>query len=72
VVVRIFPFVLFGGIAILAVAGIMTLRFRPQQRTDAGGTTERQRRTMNTARNGCWVALVVAVLGTIVYVVLPR
>ena len=69
--VEIFPFVLFGGIALLAVVGIVS--FRPEQRTgDTDGSTERQHRRMETMRNGCWVALAIAVLGTIVYIVFPR
>lgn len=69
--VQIFPFVLFGGIAVVALVGIVS--FRPEQRTgDAERSTERQRRRMQTVRNGCWVALTIAVLGTIVYIVFPR
>jgi uncharacterized membrane protein len=69
--VEIFPFVLFGAIAVLAVVGIVS--FRPEQRTGgADGWTERQHRRMVTVRNGCWVALAIAVLGTIIYVVFPR
>ena len=69
--VEIFPFVLFGAIAVLAVVGIVS--FRPEQRTgDADGWTERQHRRMATVRNAGWVALAIAVLGTIIYVVFPR
>jgi hypothetical protein len=69
--VGIFPFVLFGGIAVVALVGIVS--FRPVQRPgDADGSKERQHRRMAAVRNGCWVALTIAVLGTIVYIVFPR
>jgi len=69
--VEVFPFVLFGGVAVLALVGIVS--FRPAQRTgDADGSMERQHGRMETVRNGCWVALTIAVLGTIVYIVFPR
>ena len=71
--VEIFPFVLFGAIATVAVVGIVAFRLRPEQRSDdTDRSTERQRRRMKTVRDGCWVALAIAVLGTIVYIVFPR
>lgn len=70
--VQIFPFLLFGGIATIAVVGIVSFRLRPEQRSDQiDGTTERQHRTMKMVRDACWVALVIAVLGAIAYLVLP-
>ncbi|HUL84047.1 MAG TPA: hypothetical protein VLX89_00835 [Actinomycetota bacterium] len=69
--VEIFPFMLFGGIAVLALVGIVS--FRPEQRTgDVERSTERQHRRMQTVRNGCWVVLVIGVLGAIVYIVFPQ
>ena len=58
--VEIFPFVVFGGIAVLAVVGIFSFRSRPDQS-----------RTMQRVRAGCWVALVIAALGAIAYIVVP-
>ena len=70
--VEIFPFLLFGAIATVAVVGIFAFRLRPEQRSDhIDRTIERRRRTMKTVRDACWVALVIAVLGAIAYLVLP-
>jgi hypothetical protein len=67
--VEIFPFVIFGGIAVIAVVGIVSFRPGPGRREEAAGVDTRRRSTMTIVRDGCWVALVIAVLGTIVYLV---
>lgn len=67
--VEIFPFVIFGGIAVIAVVGIVSFRPGPVRREEATGVDTRRRRTMTIVRDGCWVALLIAVLGTIVYLV---
>ena len=70
--VEIFPFLLFGGIATIAVVGIVAFRLRPEQRSDQiDGRIERQRKSMKMVRDACWVALVIAVVGAIAYFVLP-
>ena len=61
--VEIFPFVIFGGIAVIAVAGSF--------RSERGGMRLRgptnAAARMRMVRDACWVALMIAILGAIVY-----
>jgi len=72
VAVEIFPFMLFGGIAVLALVGIVS--FRSQREVPAGdpaGSRGSRRRSMQRVRAVCWVALTIAVLGAIAYIMVP-
>lgn len=70
--VEIFPFVLFGAIAVLGVVGIVAFRPGPEQLgSEPHGGVERRLRTMKRVRGVCWVALVIAAIGAISYVMIP-
>jgi predicted MFS family arabinose efflux permease len=70
--VEIFPFVFFGGIGVLAVVGIVSFRPGPEQHAgEPDGAMERRLRTMKRIRDVCWVALVIAAIGVIAYVMIP-
>ena len=70
--VEIFPFVLFGAIAVLAVVGIVAFRPGPEQLgSGPDDAIKRRLRTMKRVRDVCWVALVIAAIGVMAYVMIP-